>query len=336
MNSTAADQAAEGEAIMKGNIHHFGALVLTAALAVTGTASAQGVKSGTAHTTPPARPPSAKRGVSCAVLLVRDGERVTVPSSFQFKTGDQVALRVSVDADSYVYVLNRSFTGNPEALATRSMALVKEEDDRRGNTEASPYALVFPEAGKHFVVKAGVGHPVPPRGLTLRMEGEPGVEQLLVVVSPHPLDITTAFDPETGRLRPTGTRSVGGSDADVLGQVNSELVEMEANTVETRSFDEVAIGGGKPRDSGKESPFAPKTRPDNPGGSSAVAVQPSAPPSTPVQTAEVDIPTPVPSVPSKPAPAVRKPAQSNAVRYGTPKRPNQALMMVISLKHGDA
>lgn len=249
---------------------------------------------------------AAKPGVHYTVELVRDGNRQPVSLSFPFKTGDRVSLVVRSDFDAYIYVLNRTMTGDPEAMATRSMSLITE-DDAQNPPKDCPYDLVFPSAGQQYRLKAGVPQSVPPRGQTMLMNDPPGVEKLLLIVSPNAegdvmanyarIHGCTQRTPGNGARsggKPSGGNAGGGggsdgggnsgggatsggsgatsdSDNDVLNRFNRRVMEMEQN-VEERGFDVV------------QHPQQQATPPPPPN------------PKTPPQAAPPNVPPPPPAV----------------------------------------
>lgn len=219
---------------------------------------------------------AAKPGVHYTVELVRDGNRQPVSLNFPFKTGDRVSLVVRSDFDAYIYVLNRTLSGDPEAMATRSMSLIADVDAHDPPKDC-PYDLVFPAAGQQYRLKAGVSQNVPPRGQTMLMNDPPGVEKLLLIVSPsaeadvmanyariHGCVQRTAGNGGSGGNvggggNPGGGNARGGSasggtgdagaanggggaasdtDNDVLNRFNRRVLEMEQN-VEEKGFDVV-------------------------------------------------------------------------------------------------
>jgi len=287
------------------------ASLILAAVAFARLACAQGGLeiTGAAKATP-------KAGVHYTVELVRDGVHQAVSPNFPFKTGDRVSLKVRSDFDAYVYVLNRTMTGDPEALATRSMALVAEDDVHNRPSEC-PYDLVYPVAGEQLKLKAGVAQSVPPRGQTMQMNDPPGVEKLLLIVSPHPEnDIMAMFASKNGCLnRPAGTAPAAGggtktdSDTDVLNRFNKRVLDMEQN-VEERDFVTVSH------------PQTGQVTPPQPPA-------PTAPPS-----AAPPVVSPAPPAPGK-VPTLQPPGLPQPVVVH-PKIPTQPMTVEISLKHQGA
>lgn len=247
---------------------------------------------------------AAKPGVHYTVELVRDGIRQPVSLNFPFKTGDRVSLVVRSDFDAYIYVLNRTLTGDPEAMATRSMMLVDDVGDK---PKDCPYDLVFPAVGQQYRLKAGVSQSVPPRGKTMLMNDPPGVEKLLLIVSPNPeADVMANYarihgcaqrtPGNDGRdANPGGGGNAGGGNArggsvsggpgdagaasdtdnDVLNRFNRRVLEMEQN-VEEKGFD--TVEHPHQQDPNPKQPAPPqKPNPSDPTGGTATQKNPSKP-----------------------------------------------------------
>ena len=304
-------------------------LLLALTLSVTQLSLAQ---KGDAKNAAPAKAATPKPGIHVSVMLVRNGVRQVVSPAFPFKTGDDVVLSVRSDFDAYVYILNRTLTGDPESLASRSMSLEVEED-RKNPPAACPYTMIFPEAHQEFKLKAGVTQMVPPRGHTMRMNDPAGVEELRIIASPTPdprvlkgcvgkpaapsADQTKTppnAPPPAPKADATNTND---TDGDVLGQLNRRLMEIDANSeVAQRDFNVV-------------------TRPDRPD----VFSQPKAPlPGSPAQGAKS---TPPESRTAKagdkpsttPNPGSAPPTAPNPGVTVVPRDPSQPVVVEIALKH---
>jgi hypothetical protein len=171
----------------------------------------------------------AQLGINAEVEIERDGQRGMVPTSFQFKSGDKFWLHVTVNRDSYVYVLNRTLPG---AAASRGIKLIAEQD--RTGKEPPPsdvYSLVFPapKSGPQLVRK-GVDNIVPSgRGQFFAMDENPGAELVMVMASETPVKMSDYFDLSSGRLRPFGGGGQRDSVGDVLNRLNGLLVDASDN-----------------------------------------------------------------------------------------------------------
>jgi hypothetical protein len=170
-----------------------------------------------------------KLGVSTEIEIERDGHRGMVPANFEFKTGDRFWLHVTVNQDSYIYVLNRTLTGTP-AQVTRGVKLMGEADRKAKTPPADTYTLVFPAPNTSArLVKAGAPTKIPGGGQYFGMDQVPGAEKLLVIASPAPLPLSSAyFNGPGGKL----VRSAKTADTaeGVLGRLNAELAQMADNT----------------------------------------------------------------------------------------------------------
>jgi hypothetical protein len=286
------------------------ALVFGGALSITGAVWAQ---NGQAKAAVPAKTgqTNPKPGVHYTVLLVRDGVPQPVSVAFPFQTGDKISLAVRVDFDSYVYVLNRTMTGDPETEASRSLELVAEAD-RRAKPGVCPYAMVFPQPGEQYRLKAGVTQMVPPPGHTMMMKDPAGAEKLLVIVSPRPEpDIAAMFSSGSGcgnnpGAVPPGGESKADSDDDVLTKLNKRLLEMVGNSeaepvAEQRGIVTVSHAQPKP-----QMPNTPVPAPSQQGTTTATPPSPKA---------------------------SGRNAQGSPGPVYVPKRPSQAIAVEISLKH---
>jgi hypothetical protein len=176
--------------------------------------------------------------VTYDVVLLRGTERATAPVNYRFQSGDRFALRVRVAVDSYVYVLNRTFVGSPDELKTsRQVRLVPNGPEAGGSAgeqeqaaKGKPvYALLYPRTGSRML-KAGVRTTLPGSTMALEMDKHPGVEHLILIVSPTPLRIRSLFDSTTGELRVANAIRED-SAIDVAAKLDAQLAAM-ANNVE--------------------------------------------------------------------------------------------------------
>ena len=102
-----------------------------------------------------------------------DGSTRDVLASRKFATGDKFQLGVKVNRPSYVYVLNQA----PDGKITQ----------------------IYPQPGKDNFIDAMGTVFLPGRG-AFEFEGPPGTEQLLVYMSPKPLDVPATA--KVGSLQP--------------------------------------------------------------------------------------------------------------------------------------
>jgi hypothetical protein len=209
------------------------AVAVAAALLAEGDLSPKGIYRDSTNT-------AVKNGVSYRVLLERGGQRSQVPVTYAFHSGDRFSLQVKLKDDAYVYVINRTFEGDPERMASKGITIVRDDDHKqKPKPGKDTYTLLYPigpEAGAK--VKKGDFRNIPVHDL-LRMDETPGVEKVYVVVSDKPLDLTKLF--RDGKLvnapgsRPgEGQHSSDGrqsdSPGDALDNLDRGLAEWAENS----------------------------------------------------------------------------------------------------------
>lgn len=199
-------------------------------------------------------------GVSTEIEIERDGKRGMVPTTFEFKSGDRFWLHLTVNKDSYIYVLNRTVTG--PGATSRGIKLLAEQDRTDKAPAADTYTLVFPaSASGPQLVRKGASTVVPGKGLFFGMDDVPGAEKLMVLASETPLNLSSYFDPSTGRLLQGGGRA--DSVGTVLNRLNGELAQMADNTATDQPPSSRAISivdapvGATPPAKPKEAPALP-------------------------------------------------------------------------------
>ena len=71
-------------------------------------------------------------GVRFNVILLREDGRQTVPTSYEFRTGDQMLFQFSLNRDAYVYVLTRTIPGDAGLTSrfagSRGIQILQRED----------------------------------------------------------------------------------------------------------------------------------------------------------------------------------------------------------------
>ena len=192
-----------------------------------------------------------KTAVKFNVLLKRDGRERLVDSNHRFRDDDQMRFQFELNRDSYVYVVHRTFDGDPGSDRVRRYAgpkgieVVRDENrrsdrpsdrdrSRSGRGEES-YQLLFPgeKTGRTNFVKARTRHTVPTdRNTYFMMDDNPGIEKLYLVVAQKQLDIGDHFNLRDGRLRRSESGGDGrrdDSDGDVLNQLTAKLAEYGGN-----------------------------------------------------------------------------------------------------------
>jgi hypothetical protein len=151
-------------------------------------------------------------GMRFDILLEQpDGAKVEVPVTYEFRTGDRFWLRMDVRRPVYVYVLNRTLTGD------KGIAVVREEDMQRRPPEAEAPHLVFgPERLSRGVNKMA------PKTAAMRFDQTPGIEKLYVIVSPKRLKVEQFFGPD-------GRMIIDDAHRDSLPNLDQNLNEWSGN-----------------------------------------------------------------------------------------------------------
>jgi hypothetical protein len=162
-----------------------------------------------------------------SVLLDRDGVRKVVPATYTFQSGDRMKFQFELNHGRYIYILLHSVAADPANLdryaGTRGIEVIRDEDQRAPAIDS--WKLLFPtqEAGTNNLVSARAVKAIPSAGTAyFRMDKKPGMEKLLVVVSPTPLDFGAYFDTRTGKLR-------NGAE-DVVGRLSRCLIDYGGNS----------------------------------------------------------------------------------------------------------
>ncbi len=179
------------------------------------------------------------------VQLEHEGNRTLVPATHTFESGDRMKFQFELNRQSYVYILLRSVSTDPARFdryaGSRGIEIVRDEDERTTTTGSgttkttsttkttttatgtAPFQLLFPthQAGGDNLVPAHVSKAFPSADdKYFRMDRKPGMEKLLVVVSPTPIDFSPYFDMANGKLRP---------NAEVSVQLTKSLMEYSGN-----------------------------------------------------------------------------------------------------------
>ncbi len=132
----------------------------------------------------------AKPGIRWDVLLIRGNERMRVTEDYSFKTGDRFVMQVEVNKPLYVYLINRTVNGNPDQLRTKGIQVIAEEAAQHpDSSRVSDYRLIFPTSERQSnLLQAGRMQTIP-IGQMFRMDETPGIEKMLLIASPTPLDL---------------------------------------------------------------------------------------------------------------------------------------------------
>ena len=164
-------------------------------------------------------------GAKFSVLLVRNGQESRVSTDHDFRSGDEMKFEVEVNRPAFVYVLNRTFPGDARRLQGRGIEEVRDHDRQNRAGDRRQYTLLYPRPGSRpAALPANRPVRLPAGDAVFRMDDDPGLERLYVMVSEHALDIDEYFETETGRQR-TGESA----DNDVLDQLNANLASASAN-----------------------------------------------------------------------------------------------------------
>ena len=159
------------------------------------------------------------------VLLVRNGEERRVSTDYDFRSGDQMRFEVEVNRPAFVYVLNRTFPGDARRLQALGIGDVLDNDKQNRQGDRRQYTLLYPRAGSSpAALRPNRPVRLPTGNTVFRMDDNPGLEKLYVMVSEERLDIDEYFESGGGRQR-TG----GSPDHDVLDQLNADLATGSTN-----------------------------------------------------------------------------------------------------------
>lgn len=304
----------KGLSIMKALFSCLPPALLLATLSLSGPLAAQ--EPATPMLAPQGRRAAAPFHVVYNLTLVGDGRRVEVSPSHVFHNGDQVALRLLSSRDAFVYVFNRTITGDPDEIAPRSLVL-EDEIRQDGTAVLRGVRLLYPEPGQVARLRANVHTAIPARGKALTLADPVGVEKLYVVISPRPLDLSTLADATpTAEAVPPAPAPSNDSASDVDARL-SRFIDIAGNTDnwisqnESRDILEVDASGnivqtGQP-------------------------VLPRKPPATAKPTASASQRTRI--VPHHPACAGASCGSCPTCRRAAPKRPGEPILIDISLVH---
>ena len=201
-----------------------------------------------------------RTGVRFNVLLNRGGKSRIVSTNYRFRDGDRMKFQFALNRAAYVYVVHRSLEGDPDSDRVRRYAgpkgieVVRGED--RSRRRAGSYRLLFPNraVGLDNRLKARRLYRVPAaRDKYFKMDDNPGIEKLYLVVSRKRLDIEEHFDLGDGGVH--RSRATGGegrredSGGDVLDRLTAKLAGYAGNTqrslskgIEVEEVDGYGIG----------------------------------------------------------------------------------------------
>jgi hypothetical protein len=184
--------------------------------------------------TPPAN--DDRPAVKYSIRLSHHGEVKPVASSYHFQSGDHFQFIFETSRTSYVYLLQRELVGDPDAMqryvGSKGIVVVRDDDNKKPPASA-PYHLLWPANGENVRLEARRPQTIPIQaGLQFEFDNQPGLEKIVLVVSPKPMDLERDFPGSTrggsATAPPAGKRN--DSDDDVLAQLRKDLDAMDRNT----------------------------------------------------------------------------------------------------------
>ena len=165
------------------------------------------------------------------IELNRNGKAGPVASTYRFQSGDRFRFVFELNQSSYVYVVNRSVEGNPDALGamlgTRGINVV--DQNANASAGAPKLQLLWPARGTNARLAGGQPQSVPGATQFFEFDTNPGLEKISVLVSPYPVDPGRYF---TGLARVSPPSAAGNredTNADVLSQLE-DLKSLDGNT----------------------------------------------------------------------------------------------------------
>jgi hypothetical protein len=184
-------------------------------------------------------------GIRFSVLLKTGGTTQEVSTQHKFRSGDRFELHVGLKNDAYLYIVNCTLQGNPEALP-RGIEVVPVNNDKP--RQDIKYRLLFPLKGMPPAkLEKTKTHVLP---VDFVMDENTGLEKLFLLVSGKPVNLSRFFRPDgsmqasvaSGRI--TGPATTGapssanaspnspGSDTNeaVTTNLNRQLREWAENT----------------------------------------------------------------------------------------------------------
>ena len=190
---------------------------------------------------------SSAAAVKYDVILERGERNEPVATSRRFVNGDKFRLRFEVNKDSFVYVLHRTLDGNPDQMerytGAKGIRVIRDED--RSSNTAGKFQLLYParNTGMNNRLTGRKAKIVPENGGGFQMDQDPGIEKLVIVVSPTQVDVSRMFSLTSAK---PGTVRREDSDADL----DNQLKGAEDNTMNSKG---VCVGDcyAAPRAAGK-------------------------------------------------------------------------------------
>jgi hypothetical protein len=140
-----------------------------------------------------------------------------------------------------VYLLTRELQGDPDTMeryvGSKGIVVVHDGDDSNG--AAPKYQLLWPTGGNSVRLTAHKPQMVPGQNW-FQFDEKPGLEKLVLIVSPKPLDVERLF-PGAGRAEAPAAHN--DTNDDVLGQLRKDIEAMDKNSVvEDTSSKGICVG----------------------------------------------------------------------------------------------
>lgn len=176
--------------------------------------------------------------VKYSVQLARAGDGMRpVAVSHRFQTGDRFRFLFESSQDCYVYLMHRQLHGNPDSMEryVGSKGIITVRDDDNSGRSSGNYTLLYPQSGS-IKLTARQAQQVPARD-SFELDTDTGIEKIVMVVSPTPIDVRRLFNVQNGA--PSNQGNNGGnagrkprndSEDDVMGQLRKEIESLSANS----------------------------------------------------------------------------------------------------------
>ena len=146
-------------------------------------------------------------GVKFQVLRERDGQLRRVSTTYPFRSGDRFKFEVETNRSVFLYMLNRTLTGDAQSLRSKGIEEIRDDDRRDRSGSRRRYRLLYPSGGSRPAAVPAGRRVQFPRGddRYFVMDEQTGIEKIYVLASERRIDLSEYFDLEDGRQR-TGRR----------------------------------------------------------------------------------------------------------------------------------
>ena len=134
-------------------------------------------------------------GVKFQVLRERDGELRRVATTYPFRSGDRFKFEVETNRSVFVYVLNRTLTGDAQSLRSKGIEEIRDDDRRDHSGSRRQYRLLYPGGGSRpAAVPAGRRVQFPPGDdRYFVMDDQTGIEKIYLLASERRIDLSGVF-----------------------------------------------------------------------------------------------------------------------------------------------